>query len=75
MALPRVRFFAESQIKYSRQRRLCREQIKKLPAKKKTLGKEASLPRANKKNSRLSKKHSTKISLSSAIFLLSAIFF
>jgi hypothetical protein len=43
MALPRVRFFAESQIKY------CREQIKKLPANKKTLGEEASLPRANKK--------------------------
>jgi hypothetical protein len=34
-ALPRVRFCAESEIKNSRQRRLCREQNKKLPAKKK----------------------------------------
>jgi hypothetical protein len=35
--LPRVLFFTESKITNSQQRRLCREQIKKLPVKKKTL--------------------------------------
>jgi hypothetical protein len=35
VSLPRVRVFAESQLKNSRQRWLCREPNKKLPAKKK----------------------------------------
>jgi hypothetical protein len=61
--LSRVRFCAESEIKNSRQRRLCREQNKKLLGIEKTLGEEASLPRANKKNSRQRKKHSARISL------------
>jgi hypothetical protein len=84
-ALPRVRLFAQSQIKNSRQRRLCQEPIKKLSAKKKHSPKRLLCQEPTKK---LSAKKNTldkdffaecqlagfrqRISLPSAIFLLSA---
>jgi hypothetical protein len=60
--LPRVRFFAESEIKNSRQRRLCREPNKKLSAKKNTWQR-AFFAESQLNKSRQRKKYLAKISL------------
>jgi hypothetical protein len=59
IVLARVRVFAESQIKKSQQRRLCREPNKKLLVKKKYLAKRPLCRQPNKKQS-VKKKHSAK---------------
>jgi hypothetical protein len=67
-ALPRVRFCAESKIKNSRQKRLCRERNKQLPAQKKHSAQRLICREPNKKLS-AKKKHLAKISLPRANFL------
>jgi hypothetical protein len=67
-ALPRVRLCAESWIKNSRQRRLCRERNKKLPEQKKHSAQRLLCREPNKKLS-VKKKHLAKISLPRANLL------